>query len=148
MRRSRAVSEIVAALMLILIVTSAGVLIAYHVTNRISTSASQLDVDMDALERRMRDEESLAILYAYYNTSDSTLHIYVSTGAYPVTVSAIYVEGRLVWNNTITINPYSVTDIPGPGKNSIPLSLGSGDTFEVKVSTINGVVKAAQGYAA
>ncbi len=140
-------SEIVSALMLILIVVAVGSLIFYNIASRASSQGKTLSREARALEERLLEEESLAILYAHYNTSSGELYVYVATGDYPVTVSAIYVDEELVWQGSYTLPTNTIAVIPPPQDRAIGLALTPGTVFQIKVATSKGVVKAAPGYA-
>ncbi len=142
--RRRGISEIVSAIMLILIVVAVGSLIFYNIASRASSQGKSLSREAQTLEERLLDEESITIVYAYYNVSGEELIIYVATGDYPVTVSAVYVNDELVWSGDYTLPTGTITTLPLIQKN---LGLAPGTVFQVKVATSKGVVKVAPGYA-
>lgn len=93
-QRRKCVSESVAAVLLISIALSAGVLIYLAFLNTIAES-------QDVLARELMRAETAAgqyldILYVHYNNTRQQLEIVVVSGAYPVNLYSVYVDKHLV----------------------------------------------------
>lgn len=131
-RRNRSISESVAALLLISIALSVGMLVYLAFLNTVAESQSALTGELMRAEASAR--QYLDILYVYYDSSGQRLEILVVSGAAPVNLYSVYVNKYLVadYGGAYTVRASSidklVIELPGlaPGQHLIEIIYGGG----------------------
>ena len=125
--KNKAVSEIVASLVMILIAASVGATLYIYSLSLFSDVKSNADLRVSLAKERQL--EKFSVTYIYYDSDSETLYVYVySYGTIEVNVSNIYVDDQ----------NYAVSKLLYPseiGNISVyPIELASGTHFLTVVS--------------
>jgi flagellin-like protein len=135
-RNKRGVSEIIASLILVLIVTSAGVVAYSYSIGAFSSSTSLFQLDTKQKERQA--QERFAIIAVWSNTSSQLNLTVLNYGQIDLTLDTVYVN----WT--------SVASYLGGGNTTIgkgvliqisftsPVTIQSGSTYEIIVVSTRG----------
>jgi len=133
-RNKRGVSEIIASLILILIVTSAGVIAYSYSIGAFSSSTSLFQLDTNRKERQA--QERLAVV-AVWNSSNQLNLTILNYGQIDLTIDTVYVnstsvasfDGRNTTKGKGELIPLSFTS---------PFAIQSGSTYEIIVVSTRG----------
>ncbi len=143
----RGLSEIVAAILLVFIVSVAGAMVYYSFSYKYSLIHEEVSRERMEVEDALLESESLTILYALLNVSESPssppLYVAVGTGLKPPIIGAIYVNGTMIYEGEIRLPSNSIAAL------RIPTTVNAtrGDLVEVVLAGISGVRYHATGYA-
>ena len=129
MKRKLGVSEIVAAMMLLLITVAIGTALYLYLYSR--AIAYQQSVSQELVAEELRSKQQLIVLLAYGNSTTNTVTLYLATGNAPVEVNGIYVNNTLAqeYNPPIHLNASAISKIT---INS-PIPLASGNIIYIKI---------------
>jgi flagellin-like protein len=133
-RNKRGVSEIIASLILVLIITSAGVVAYSYSIGAFSSSTSLFQLDTNQKERQA--QERFAIIAVWSNTSSQLNLTVLNYGQIDLTIDTVYI-------NWISVASYLGGRSTTIGKGVLiqisftsPVTIQSGSTYEiVAVST-------------
>lgn len=132
----RGVSEIIASVILILIVTSAGVVAYSYSIGAFSSSTSFLQLDTNQKEKQA--QERFAIVAVWSNPPNQLNLTVFSYGQIDLTIDTVYINWTLVTN-------YSVGRGVTIGKGALiqvsfvsPISIQSGSTYEILAVSTRG----------
>ncbi len=95
-KRLRAVSELVSASLLVLIAITVGSIVALMILGNLQSGLQSLS--QENLRAEIEAKEALSIDAAYIDPN-GVLHVVVSTGGFPVTLQAVYINNTL-WSCT------------------------------------------------
>jgi flagellin-like protein len=133
-RSKRGVSEIIASLILILIVSSAGVIAYSYSIGAFSSSTSIFQLDTNLKEKQA--QERFAIIVVWSNTSNQLNLTVLNYGQIDLTIDAVYINWASVtnylagWRTTIGNGALIQVSFTSP------VSIQSGSTYSiVAVST-------------
>ena len=131
-RLSKGISEIVAALLILLIIISVGVSVYLYMMSRVLTYQQTLSQRL--ISEEIKTREYLTILYVLGYSSNRTITIILVTGNWPVNLVSIYVNNTLAYDfissgSSRTLPPQNVTILHIPS----PITLNSNSIIEVKV---------------
>jgi flagellin-like protein len=135
-RNRRGVSEIIASLMLILIVTSAGVIAYSYSIGAFSSSTSLFQLNTNQKEKQTR--ERFAIIAVWSNTSNQLNLTVLNYGQIDLTIDTVYIN----WTSVASYLGGRSTTI---GKGALvqvtftsPVTIQSGSTYEIIVVSTRG----------
>ena len=133
MKRKLGVSEIVAAMMLLLITVTIGTALYFYLYSR--AIAYQQSVSQELVAEELRSKQQLTILLVKGDSGSNTITVIVAAGPAPVEINAIYVNNTLAveYNPPRIINASTVEELP-----PIPLPntlgrLSQGTVVNVKI---------------
>ena len=113
----KCISELVAAILLVLIVVSVGSVIVYETIKRSNYSRN---VFMSQLlkAKELAQEAPFSIVYTVYNTTSGELIVLLNVGTGELTITGIYVNNTLVNtpNSTVIVNGLTA---PNPERISV-----------------------------
>ena len=123
----RGVSEIVSAILLLVIVVAVGSTL--YVQFYLNATQHQLQVMQETIRADIAAKQQLEILLAVGYSKNNTVTIIVATGSYPVEIYSIYINNTLAqynstWLPALTIKEINVTS---------PITLTSGAKILVKI---------------
>jgi len=127
-KAKRGVSEIVSAILLLVIVVAVGSTL--YVQFYLTATQHQLQVMQETVKADIASKQQLEILLAVGNGTTGEVTIIVATGSYPVQLYTIYINNTLAesysnyWLSALTVEPINV---------SSPITLTSGAKIHVKV---------------
>lgn len=132
MFRLRAISEIVAALLIMLIAISIGVSIYLYVMSNILRYQQYMSQQL--LSEEIKFRQSLTILYVLGNSTNNSIVVIVISCNWPVNLIAVYVNNTLAVDflslgRPKTIPPQSTVELQIPS----PIPLNPNSIIEVKV---------------
>ncbi len=115
--RGKCISELVAAILLVLIVVSVGSFIVYELMKR-SSYSKQVFMSQLLKAKELAEEAPFNIVYTIYNATSGELIILLNVGSGQLTITGIYVNNTLVNtpNSTVIVNG---AIIPNPEKISV-----------------------------
>ena len=132
----RAVSEIIASLVLILIVSSAGVIAYSYSIGAFSSSTSLFQLDTNQKEEQTR--ERFAIVAVWWNPSNQLNLTVLNYGQIDLAIDAVYVNWASVTDylggRRITIGNGKLIQVSFTS----PVSIQSGFTYEIIVASTRG----------
>jgi len=142
----RTVSELVAAILLVFIVAAAGSIVYYAFTYKYSQMRAGMRYEERSLEDTVLESESLTIVYALLNASESPtsppLYLVLGTGLKPPVIGAIYINGSMVYNGTLKLPPTSTILLKIPTH----LKVSGRGIADITVASVSGVKYHASGY--
>ncbi|RLG60795.1 hypothetical protein DRN86_01605 [Candidatus Geothermarchaeota archaeon] len=125
----RGVSEIIASLIIITIAIGLGSGLYIYSLKFFADFRSSMGTKLSLATAKA--DERFIITYSYYNSTDSTLHVFIySYGDIEARIVAIYVNGQHFEKETI-VNPDEIKEL------TVSISLSSG-TYKVKVVSERG----------
>ncbi len=127
MKKKLGVSEIVAAMMLLLITVAIGTALYLYLYSR--AIAYQQSVTQELIAEEVRSEQQLTILLVYGNSTTNTIVLYLATGNMPVELDGIYVNNTLAYNSPTNLSASSISKVT---VNS-PIPLAPGEIVYVKI---------------
>ena len=132
MFKLRAISEIVAALLIMLIVISIGVSIYLYILSNILRYQQYMSQQL--LSEEVKFRQTLTILHVLGNSTDNSVVVIVVSGNWPVNLIAVYINNTLAVDflslgKPKTIPPQSTIELQIPS----PIPLSSNSIIEVKV---------------
>ena len=136
-KAKRGVSEIVSAILLLVIVVAVGSTL--YVQFYLTATQHQLQVMQETVKADIASKQQLEILLAVGNGTTGEVTIIVATGSYPVQLYTIYINNTLAesysnyWLSALTVEPINV---------SSPITLTSGAKIHVKVVYGGGIDEA------
>ena len=101
------VSEVVGALLILLITTSLMVIIYITFSSNIISSITNLQKELTTLN--IISYEYAEIVFVNINTTSRVVDVYVATGSLPVTIYAVYANGILILNESKTLPLFTNT---------------------------------------
>jgi len=130
MKRKLGVSEIVAAMMLLLITVAIGTALYLYLYSRAIAYQQSLSQELVAEEVRLKQQ--LTILLVKGDSKSKTITVYLATSDAPVELNGIYVNNTLVknYNPPIHLNASTISKIT---ITSPPIPLASGNIVYVKI---------------
>jgi flagellin-like protein len=135
-RNNKGVSEIIASLMLVLIVTSAGVIAYSYSIGAFSSSTSLFQLDTNQKEKQA--QERFAIIAVWSNTSSQLNLTVLNYGQIDLTIDTVYIN----WTSVASYLGGRSTTI---GKGELiqvsftsPVIIQSGSTYEIIVVSTRG----------
>lgn len=135
-RNKRGVSEIIASLILILIVTSAGVIAYSYSIGAFSSFTSLFQLDTNQKEKQA--QERFTIIAVWSNTSSQLNLTVLNYGQIDLTIDTVYVNWTSVANyvggKSTTIGKGALVQV---GFTS-PVAIQSGSTYEIIVVSTRG----------
>lgn len=135
-RNKRGVSEIIASLILILIVSVAGVIVYSISLGAFSSSSSLFQLQTNLREEQAR--ERFAIIAVWWDTTNVLNLTVVNSGQIDLTIDAVYVEGTLVSSylngKGVKAGRWALTSV----KFISPVPIQSGQTYEIAVVSERG----------
>jgi flagellin-like protein len=137
-RNKRGVSEIIASLILILIVSAAGVL-AYSISlTTFSSSTSNYQLQMDQREAKVQERlEVLAVWWDRQNQFNLTLTV-LNYGTIDLTIDKVYVNGTIVTTYISGTGAKIGPTIIIPVTFASPLPIATGQTYDIIVVSERG----------
>jgi flagellin-like protein len=136
LQKNKGVSEIIASLILVLIVTSAGVVAYSYSVGAFSSSTSLFQLDTNQKERQA--QERFAIIAVWSNTSSQLNLTVLNYGQIDLTISAVYI-------NWTSVADYLAGNMTTIGKGALvqvsftsPVTIQSGSTYEIIVVSTRG----------
>jgi len=131
MKRKLGVSEIVAAMMLLLITVAIGTALYLYLYSR--AIAYQQSVSQELVAEELRSKQQLTILLVKGDSGSNTITIVVATGVAPVEVNAIYVNDTLAkkYEPPLRLNASIIDEISI--QNPSALSLSPNSIVKVKI---------------
>jgi flagellin-like protein len=145
--RRRGLSELVAAILLVFIVVTAGTIVYYAFTYRYSSLYKSMAREKAGVEETLLEADSLTILYAVIEQGPAgrpTLRLALGTGLKPPVIGAIYVNGSMAYNGELRLPCSSLTVLELP----VNVEAGKGDIILIELASTSGVVYRASGYVA
>jgi len=136
-RRRRGVSEIVSAILLLVIAVAVGSTL--YVQFYLAATQHQLQVMQEAVKADIAAKQQLEVLLAVGNSGTGYVTIIVATGSYPIQVYSIYINNTLAhsykdyWLPALTLKEISVAS---------PIRLASGDKILVRIVHGGGIDEA------
>jgi flagellin-like protein len=135
-RNKRGVSEIIASLMLVLIVTSAGVIAYSYSIGAFSSSTSLFQLNTNQKEKQT--QERFATIAVWSNTSNQLNLTVLNYGQIDLTIDTVYVNWTSVASylggNSTTIGKGALIQVSFTS----PVTIQSGSTYEIIVVSTRG----------
>ncbi len=136
LQNNKGVSEIIASLILVLIVTSAGVVAYSYSMGAFSSSTSLFQLETNQKERQA--QERFAIIAVWSNTSSQLNLTVLNYGQIDLTIDTVYVN----WTSVASYLGGRMTTI---GKGALvqvsftsPITIQSGSTYEITAVSTRG----------
>ena len=129
-RMSNGISEVVSAMIMLLIVVIFGVALYLNLTY--TTALNQQIIERQLLEEEIRTREVISVLLVL-GYSNETVNIVVAVGSYPTSILSIYVNGTLAQlpeDMPETLEPFRVYEIRGI---IVDIPMEANDTIYVRV---------------
>ena len=105
----KAVSEIVAALMVITIAAGIGIGLYVFSLNFFSNTRSNFELMIS--ESTLREKERFMITYAYYDESAGKLYVYIyNYGEIEVKIAALYIDNELINQTKMLVLPDKIKE--------------------------------------
>ncbi len=125
--KDKAVSEIVAVILLALVMISLGSVIIIKFTNTKLTFSNIMESQVE-LAKNIQQQAIIDVFYAVYNKTENALYILVNVGNGYIEIKSIYVNNTLINNKTsiVYVNGINVQDTQS-------ITLNSNDVNEIKV---------------
>ncbi len=98
-RKTRAISEIVSSLLLVIIVISTSTLVVLYVYRNIEAYRSRVQEEIVAAETTLK--QTVNILYVVGNSTTNNVSIVFATGDYPVRIYGILINYTIAENYTV-----------------------------------------------
>jgi len=135
-RNKRGVSEIIASLMLVLIVTSAGVVAYSYSIGAFSSSTSLFQLDTNQKEEQA--QERFAIIAVWSNTPNQLNLTVLNYGQIDLTIDMVYINstsvGSYLGGRSTTIGKSALVQVSFTS----PVTIQAGSTYEIVVVSTRG----------
>jgi len=124
----RAISEIVASMLLLLIVVAIGTTLYLYLYSK--AMGYQQTLAQELLEEEILSKQQLSVLLVVGYSDTRQVRVVVATGPVPVEVNAVYINNTLATQySSLKLDSYAVEELQIPS----PISLESGDIIYVRI---------------